>query len=152
MATAERTAAVHLSVSPERQGVVPLPGLSAACLRLVVAMALVETPRTLPRRRQAAGFAVLVDRVDDPADARVPANGGVLRVDKDHLVVLVRRVLVDPVRVQHAEVGAAAADTLLGRSAEGALVLELVHTLVGRLAWTGERNGQKLSPSSNLGG
>jgi hypothetical protein len=58
----------------------------------------------------------------------------VLGIDKDDLVVLVGGVLVDPVRVQDAQVGAAAADTLLGGGLEGSLVLKLVHTLVGGLA------------------
>jgi hypothetical protein len=75
-----------------------------------------------------------VDRVDDPVDAGVAADGLVLGVDEDDLVVLVGRVLVDPVRVEDAEVGAAAADALLGSGLERTLVLELVHTLVGGLA------------------
>jgi hypothetical protein len=58
----------------------------------------------------------------------------VLGVHEDDLEVLVGRVLVDPVRVQDAQVGAAAADTLLGGRLEGALVLELVDSLVGGLA------------------
>ena len=57
-----------------------------------------------------------------------------LRVDEDDLVVLVGAVLVDPVAVEHAQVGAAAADTLLSGGLEGTLVLELVDTLVGRLS------------------
>lgn len=111
-----------------------LPGLSPAGLGLVVAMALVETTRRLASRGEATGLAVLVDGGDDPVDARVLADGLVLGVDKDDLVVLVGRVLVDPVRVENAQVGAAAADTLLGGGLEGALVLELVHTMVGGLA------------------
>ena len=76
----------------------------------------------------------LVHTVADPVDAGVPADGLVLGVDEDDLVVLVGRVLVDPVGVQDAEVGTAAADTLLSSRLERALVLELVHTLVGGLA------------------
>lgn len=98
-------------------------------------MALVETTRLLAGGGEAAGLAVLVHGVDDPVDAGIDADGLVLGVDEDDLVVLVGRVLVDPVRVEDAEVSAAAADTLLGRGAEGALVLELVDTLVGGLAW-----------------
>jgi hypothetical protein len=75
-----------------------------------------------------------VDRVDNPADAGIAADRLVLRVDEDDFVVLVGRVLVDPVAVEDAEVGAATADTLLGGGAERALILELVDTLVGRLA------------------
>ena len=70
----------------------------------------------------------------DPVDARVTADSLVLRVDEDDLEVLVGRVLVDPVRVEDAEVSAAAADALFGGGFERALVFELVHTLVGGLA------------------
>jgi len=77
---------------------------------------------------------VLVDGVDDPVDASIAANGLVLRVDKNDFVVLVGRVLVDPVGVQYTQVGATATNTLLSGGGEGSLVFELVNTLVGRLA------------------
>lgn len=111
-----------------------LPGLSAASSGLVVAVTLVETTGALAGGGKATSLAVLVDGVDDPVDAGVDADGLVLGVDQDDLEVLVGRVLVDPVGVEDAQVGAAAADTLLSGGAEGALVLELVDTLVGGLA------------------
>lgn len=77
---------------------------------------------------------MLVDGVDDPVDAGIDADRLVLGVNEDDLVVLVGGVLVDPVRVEDAQVGAAAADTLLGGGLERALVFELVDTLVGGLA------------------
>lgn len=120
----------HLAVAPQGQGVVPLPGLPAAGRGLVVTVALVETARLLAGGGEAAGLAVLVHRVDDPVDAGVAADRLVLGVDEDDLVVLVGRVLVDPVRVEDAQVGAAAANTLLGGGLERTLVLELVHSLV----------------------
>jgi len=76
-----------------------------------------------------------VDRVDDPIDARVAADGLVVGVNKDDLVVLVGGVLVDPVGVKDPQVGAAAADPLLSGGLERALILELVHSLVRGLAW-----------------
>lgn len=100
-----------------------LPGLSAAGAGLVVAVALVETAGLLAGGGEAAGLAVLVDGVDDPVDAGILADGLVLGVDEDDLVVLVGRVLVDPVGVEDAQVGAAAADTFLGGGLEGPLVL-----------------------------
>jgi hypothetical protein len=72
--------------------------------------------------------------LDDPVDAWVAADSLVLRIDKNDLVVLVGGVLVNPVGVKDAEISASAADTLLGGGSKGALVLELVHTLVGWLA------------------
>ena len=98
-------------------------------------MALVQASALLARGSQPTHLAMLVDWVDDPVDACVAADGLVLRVDEDDLVVLVGAVLVDPVAVEDAEIGAAATNTLLGGGLEGALVLELVHTLVHRLAW-----------------
>ncbi len=140
------TSSTHLSVAPEREGVVSLPGLSAASLGLVVAVALVEATGLLAGGSEATRLAVLVDGVDDPVDARILADGFVLGVDEDDFVVLVRGVLVNPVRVENAQVGAAAADTLLGGGLERSLVLELVHTLVGGLA-CGSNSGQSRGPS-----
>lgn len=57
----------------------------------------------------------LVHRLADPVDPRVPTNGLVLRVDQNNLEELVGGVLVDPVAVEHPQVGAAPANTLLGR-------------------------------------
>ena len=98
-------------------------------------MATVDTTGLLAGGGETASLTVLVHGVDDPVDAGVTADGLVLGVDEDDLVVLVGAVLVDPVGVEDAEVGAAAADTLLSGGLEGTLVLELVDTLVGGLAW-----------------
>ena len=112
----------------------PLPRLPPSGSRLVVSVSLAQTTALLARGGETAALAVLVNGLDDPVDAGIAADGLVVGVDKDDLVVLVSRILVDPVRVQDAQVGAAAADTLLSSRLERTLVLELVDTLVGRLA------------------
>ena len=61
------------------------------------------------------GDKYLVNGLDDPVNTGIAADGLVLGVDKDDLKVLVGRVLVDPVRVEDTEIGAALADTLLSR-------------------------------------
>jgi len=124
----------RLPVTPEREGVLALPGLSASSLGVVVSVTLVDTTVVLAGTGKTAELAVLVDWVGDPVDAGIAADGLVLWVDEDDLKVLVGRVLVDPVRVQDAQVGAAATDTLLSDGAETTLELELVDTLVGWLA------------------
>lgn len=124
----------HLSVSLEVEGVVSLPGLSASSSCLVVSVTLAQTTRFLASCGKATGFAVFVNRVDDPIDTRVSANSLVLRIDEDDLKVLVGGVLVDPVRVENTQVGAATSNTLLSSRLQGSLVLELVNTLVGGLA------------------
>jgi hypothetical protein len=113
---------------------VPLPRLPPTGSGVVELVSTTETTALLAGGGETAALAVLVDGLDDPVDARIAADGLVLRVDEDDFVVLVRRVLVDPVRVEHAQIGAAAADTLLGGGLERTLVLELVDTLVGGLA------------------
>jgi hypothetical protein len=80
---------------------------------------------------------MLVDRIDDPVDTSIATDGFVLRVDEDDFEVLVGGVLVDPVGVENTQVGATTSDTLLSSRLEGPLILKLVHTLVGRLAWKG---------------
>ena len=78
-----------------------LPGLSASSSCLVVSVTLAQTTRFLASCGETTRFTVLVDRVDDPIDTRVPANRLVLRVDEDDLKVLIGGVLVDPVRVEN---------------------------------------------------
>jgi hypothetical protein len=124
----------HLAVTPEGESVVPLPRLPPASSGVVVLVSLSKTTALLAGGGEATALAVLVDRLGDPVDAGITADGLVLGVDEDDFVVLVGRVLVDPVRVEDAEVSGAATDTLLSSGLERALVLELVHTLVGRLA------------------
>jgi len=113
---------------------VSLPGLSPASSRLVVSVTLTQTARLLASSGETSGFPVFVDGVDDPVDARIAADGLVLRVDEDNLEVFVSGVLVDPVRVEDTQIGATTSDTLLSSRLEGSLVLELIHTLVGGLA------------------
>lgn len=85
--------------------------------------------------------------VTDPVDAGITADGLVLGIDKDDLVVLVGGVLVDPVGVQDAQVSSAATNTLLSGGLESTLVLELVNTVVGGLACSHNRTLAKKNPS-----
>ena len=58
----------------------------------------------------------------------------VVGVDEDNLVVLVHAVLVDPVRVQDAQVSAPSAHALLRNAPQATLGLELGDTLTNGLA------------------
>ena len=98
-------------------------------------MTLVHASALLASGSKTTHLTVLVHWVDDPVDAWVTADGFVLWVDEDDFVVLVGAVLVDPVAVENTQIGAAAADTLFSRGFERALVLELVDTLIDRLAY-----------------
>lgn len=87
----------RLSVSPERQGVVSLPGLSATSGGMVVSVSLSKTTRFLAGAGEASGFSVLVNRVNDPVDSRISSDSLVGGINEDDLEVLVCRILVDPV-------------------------------------------------------
>jgi len=79
---------------------------------------------------EATHLTVLVSGVADPVNAGVVADGVVAGVDADDLVVLVGSILVDPVGVEDAGVGALAANTAFGHNLEGAGGLEVGDTLV----------------------
>src|SRR5439155_16359340 len=59
-----------------------------------------EAPALLPGGRQAAEDAAAVRGITDPVDLRIGSDRGMVRIDEDHLVVLVRPVLAYPVRVE----------------------------------------------------
>ena len=105
--------------------------LARVCL--VVAVTLVHTTSLLARSRKTTRLAVLVDGVDDPADARVAADGVVRGVHADDFEVLVDTVLVDPVAVQYTKVGTLASDTLLSKGTQASGRLHVVNTLTDGL-------------------
>jgi len=111
-----------------------LPGLSSSGSGVVVSVSFAQTTRFLACSGEATSFTMLVNSVGDPADSRITTDGLVARIDKDDFEVLVGRVLVDPVGVEDAEVGAAATNSFFSGGTERALILELVHSLVGGLA------------------
>lgn len=129
---AHSSEALRLSVSPVGLGVESLPGLSATSGGLVELVTLVETSGLLASGGETAELSVLVHWLGDPVDAGIAADSLVLWVDEDDFVVLVGGVLVDPVRVEDSQVGAATTDTLLSDRTEGSLELELVHTIIIR--------------------
>ena len=76
-----------------------------------------------------------MDWLYNPIDARVLANGLVLWIHQNDLEVLIGGVLIDPVRVEHAEIGTAAPDAFFCRRFQRTLILQLVDTLICGLAW-----------------
>lgn len=127
------TRATRLAVAVELVSVVPPVGGLPAALRLVEAVALANTAALLASRGKTTSLTVLVNRVGDPVDTGIAADGLVVRVDTDDLKVLVHTVLVYPVRVEHTQVGSLATNTLLSENAERAVGLKVVHTLVNGL-------------------
>ena len=70
----------------------------------------------------------------DPIDPRITTDCLVLRVDENDFKILVGRVLIDPVGIQNPQIRTPTTNTFLGSGFERALIFELIHTLIGRLA------------------
>lgn len=97
-------AAVGLSVTAERTGVVALPCSSLRRPQLHRTNTLVvEAASLAPSRGEATTLTALHDRVAYPIDLRVIAYPRVEWINKDDLVPLVGPVLGDPIGVQDAE-------------------------------------------------
>jgi len=125
---------VSLSVAPVRLGVVSLPGLPTSSGGLVELVTSAQTAGLLASSGETTLFTVLVHGVDDPVDPRISADSFVLGIDKNNLVILVCRILIDPVGVEDPQVGASATDPSFSGGLQGSLILELIDTLVGGLA------------------
>jgi len=79
---------------------------------------------------QSTKLTVLVDGVNNPVNPGVVADCVVSNVNENNLVILVGRVLVDPVGVQNSQSSELTPGTLLGNRAQITLKLELRNTLV----------------------
>merc|ERR1719201_927350 len=110
----------------ERHRVVLLPDGAARGHEAVVAVALADAATLATGSGEAAHLTVLHDGLADPVDAGIRADDAVRWVHKDDLEVLVHAVHGHPVRVEHAQVAAAAANALLSEVLQVARALELV--------------------------
>eukprot|EP00308_Calcidiscus_leptoporus_P012834 CAMPEP_0119356596 /NCGR_PEP_ID=MMETSP1334-20130426/5166_1 /TAXON_ID=127549 /ORGANISM="Calcidiscus leptoporus, Strain RCC1130" /LENGTH=226 /DNA_ID=CAMNT_0007370669 /DNA_START=401 /DNA_END=1079 /DNA_ORIENTATION=+ len=109
-----------------------LPATTAELARSVVAGA--KAAALAAGRRLTAQLAMLVDRVAEPVDTRVLTDHLVVRVNHDALVILVKGVLCNPVRVENTQAAASAADAFLGLGSQVPTPLVLVDATVARLA------------------
>jgi len=123
--------------------------VSSASLGVVELVALVDTSGLLASSSKTTGLTVLVNGVADPVVSGIVSDGSMAGVDENNLKVLVGSVLVNPVTVQHTQVAGTSTDTLLSGSTQRALVLELVDTLVGRLAVSGTLRDRSLTVAAS---
>lgn len=79
---------------------------------------------------ESPSLAVLVNGLYDPVDAGIVSDADVVRIDKNYFEIFVGGILVDPVRVEDAEVHASTTSTLLGNAAKIAGEFELVNTSI----------------------
>mmetsp|Transcript_42613 Transcript_42613/g.117569 ORF Transcript_42613/g.117569 Transcript_42613/m.117569 type:complete len:192 (-) Transcript_42613:15-590(-) len=55
-------------------------------------------------RSEPSSFTMLVNRINNPINARIITNSNMLRIDKNNFVILVSSILIYPVRVQYTKV------------------------------------------------
>jgi len=110
------------------------PGGSDGGASVVLVALAGKTTVFAPSGGNTAELTVLVLHAADPVDPSIVTDSLVERINEDDLVVLVRRILVDPVRVEDTKTTALAANLLLGTSTHVTSRLELSDTLVHGLA------------------
>lgn len=72
-----------------------------------------------------------MNRLNNPINPRIPPDSLMLRIHQNHLEILIRRILIDPITIQHPQVGSPTSNSLFRGALERALVFELVDALVG---------------------
>jgi len=122
----------NLTVAAKAEGVVPFPGGRLG--GVVVAVAFSKTTVLFSDASETTSFPAFVHRLGDPVDPRIAANGLVIGVNEDDLVIFIDAVLVNPVRVQYSQVSTTSANTLLCNTPQSSLGFEVVHTLTDGFA------------------
>jgi len=124
-----------VTVASEREGVLAQPGGAAgASFGGRIAMSLAQSTRCLSSGSLATKLAMLLLGFADPLNSRIAADGGVGGIDHDHFVVLVGRILTNPIGVEHAKRSDLATNALLGDGLERALEFHLVDTVMSGFA------------------
>jgi len=118
----------NLTVAAEAESVVPFPGGQLG--GVVVAAAFSETTVMFSDTGKTTSLPALVYRLGNPVNPWVTANGFVIGIDEDDLVIFVDTVLVNPVRVQDSQVTTTSANALFRNAPQSSLGLEVVHTLM----------------------
>lgn len=110
---------------------------------------------------ETTSLAALVDWIDDPVNSGITANlkcrigkytkerkekktdetySLVVGIDEDNFVIFVNTVLIHPVGVQHSQISASLAHSLLSRTPETTLELEVIDTLTNGFTVSGTYN------------
>ncbi len=119
-----------LTVTTQGEGVATFPvGTTTSTDGLVESMALSDTSVLLSDSSQSTCFSSLVHSGTDPVDAWVSRDCFVVWVHENNFKVLVRRILVDPIRVQHAQIETSTGNSFFSSRTQRTLVFELIDSL-----------------------
>lgn len=111
------------------------PALSLGRSVIVISVASYsESSVSLSGGGETSVLSVLVLGRGNPVDSGISGNGFMVGVNEHNFIELVGSVLTNPVRVEHSEVSASPADSLLSDGSVGSAGLEGVNSLVDGLS------------------
>lgn len=105
--------------------------------RLRVSVSFAQTARTPTSRRLSTKFTVFMNRVTHPVHLWIVANRLMRRVHQNNFVIFVRRVLGNPVTVQHSQTAAATTDAFLSHGLQFSGWFQLIYSVTLGLAVSG---------------
>lgn len=139
----------HLSISPQRQSVVLLPNMTSSTFGVVEQMSFVDTSALLSGRSKSPGFSVFVYRLCDPVVSGISSNGLMLGINQNNFIVLISRILINPIRVKDSQIRSSSTNSLFSSGSQRSLVFELVYSHVGGLTISGTLRDRSLSSTSS---
>ena len=114
----------------------PSPSCIARATNSLVELVALAWPAALSAcRHQPLHLPVLVDWFSDPLGVRVSSDSFMEWINEDNLKEFVRRIFTNPVGIQDPQGPTVAASAPLRNRLQASSKLELVDTMVDRLAW-----------------
>ncbi|KAJ1066850.1 hypothetical protein K5549_020128, partial [Capra hircus] len=140
-----------LAVAVELESIAPSPCCSARATDSVVELvAFAQAAALSACGRQPPHLPVLVNWSGDPLGVRVSPDSFMEWINEDNLEEFVRRIFTNPVGIQDPQGPTVAASALLGQEIKAQGELELVDTMVHRLAVGGTfRNWAFAAPAAH---
>lgn len=117
------------------QSIAPSPSCTARTTNSVVELVALSKATALAACRcQPSHFPVLVDWFGDPLGIRISSNSLMEWINEDHLKEFVCGIFANPVRIQNSQSPTVASSSFLGNRLKASSKLELVNTMMHRLA------------------
>lgn len=120
-----------LTITQETQSVVSFPDATNGGTRFTRAVALdMQTAGSATCRRETSQFAMLHSRTSEPVELRIISDSNMTRIHQNNFIILMSRVLVNPIRVKYAKISASTPNALLSNRSLASRKLELSNTLM----------------------
>lgn len=119
----------------ELESIAPSPSCTARTTNSMVELVALSKATALAACRcQPAHLPVLVDWFGDPLGVRIPSDSLMEWINEDNLKEFVCGIFTNPVRIQDSQSPTVASSSLLGNRLKASSKLQLVNTVMDRLA------------------